>query len=208
MGEERGLRKLGFTKEAFPEGTHVCHIFSGDEERSVALNAFLLAGFQGGERTGCFLSDKKEPAGLRALLKEHDLDLEALQAENRFLLLESGEVYFKDGHFDGRFDPGQPLGLFTRIREASLKAGRNVRMMGEMSPALGRLEGGQPLVRYEQALSLLLQQKNLTIVCQYEAAAFHGGVIMDVLKVHPMMVVGAEVFHNPFYVPPNGSLSS
>jgi hypothetical protein len=204
MGAERRLTRLGFTKEAFPEGTHVCQIFSDDEERSWALKAFLLAGLQEGERTGCFLADLKEPEGLRDLLEEHDLDLEALRAEDRFQLLDSREVYFKDGRFDGRFDPDQPFGLFTRLREASLQAGRTMRVMGEMSPDVARVEGGRPLVRYEQALSLFLQRKPMTIVCQYDAAAFHGAVIMDVLKVHPMMVLRGEVIHNPFYEPPKG----
>ena len=208
MGEERKLTSLGFTKEAFPEGTHVCQIFSDDEERRLALNAFLLAGLQGGEWTGCSLLDQEEPGGLRALLREHGLDLEALQAEGRFRLLDSRQVYFKDGHFDGRFDPSQPFRLLTRIREDSLKAGCSVRVIGEMRPEVGQLEEGRPMVRYEQALNLFLQQKAMTIVCQYDAAAFHGAVIMDVLRVHPMMVVRGEVIHNPFYAPPKGSLPS
>lgn len=204
MNEERRLAQLGFTKGAFPAGSHICQIFSDDEERNDALAAFLLAGFRGGEQATCFLSDKVEPIGLDVTLKQHDLDLKALEADGALALVPAREVYFKDG----RFDPEQPLALFNRLYADSSKAGRAARVIGEMSPEAARIEGGHSMIEYEAHLNLFLQQNPMMIVCQYEASAFDGAVIMDVLRVHPMMVVRGEVFHNPIFLPPNRAPSN
>jgi len=207
MEDGRGLMRLGVTKAAIPAGTHICHIFSDDEEREAALTAFLLEGLQEGEGVRCFNAGQAEPARLKGLLQEQGLDLDTLKAEERFLTLRTPEVYFKGGRSEGGFDPDQPLGLIARVGEECRKAGRIMRLMGEMSPEVGRIEGGRPMIRYEQGLSLFLQQKRMTIVCQYDAKAFHGAVLMDVLRVHPMMVVRGEVILNPFFEPPKGPLS-
>jgi hypothetical protein len=42
----------------------------------------------------------------------------------------------------------------------------------------------------------------VTAVCQYDARSFDGAVIMDILKVHPLMVIRGSVIHNPFFIKP------
>jgi hypothetical protein len=49
---------------------------------------------------------------------------------------------------------------------------------------------------------LLLKERPITAVCQYDANLFDGATIMEVLKVHPQMIVNGTVIHNPFYIPP------
>jgi hypothetical protein len=37
----------------------------------------------------------------------------------------------------------------------------------------------------------------------YEAAKFGGGIMMDILRTHPMAIIGGVLRENPFYVPPD-----
>ena len=200
-GEKRPVR-LGLAQGEFPQGTHICQIFSDDEERDAALTSFLVAGLGDGERAACF-SEKVDPPALKVALKRHGLDLDALQADGSLGLAGTRAVYFADG----RFDPDRMLRMLTRFYEDSRKAGRGARVIGEMSPDVCGMEGGHRLMEYECRVSLLLQEKPITAVCQYEAGAFDGATIMDVLKVHPMMVVRGQVVRNPYFLPPTEFLS-
>ena len=76
-----------------------------------------------------------------------------------------------------------------------------------MSPEVQNVEGGNRLLEYESRVSLLLREHPVTAVCQYDARCFSGAMIMDILKVHPMMVVRGSVVHNPFFIPPEEFLS-
>ncbi|MDR3670339.1 MAG: MEDS domain-containing protein [Holophaga sp.] len=197
--EPRSVR-LGFAEGSFPEGTHICQIFSDDQERDAALTAFLLAGLEDGARVACF-SEKVHASALQAAMKGQDLD--ALQADGSLTLAGTRDVYFAEG----RFDPDRMLEMLTRFYVDSRKAGRASRVIGEMSPDVCGIAGGDRLMEYECRVSLLLQEKPLTAVCQYEAGAFDGATIMDVLKVHPMMVVRGRVVRNPFFISPTEYLS-
>jgi hypothetical protein len=202
MATEQRKVRLGFAKGAFPEGTHICQIFSDDQERDEALTAFLLAGLQDGARAACF-SEKVDPGALGDVLKSHGLDVDALMAEGTLSLAGTREVYFAEG----RFDPDRMIQRLTQYHEDSEKTGQSARVIGEMSADICRIPGGDRLMEYECRVSLFLHEKPVTAVCQYEAGAFDGATIMDILRVHPMMVVRGEVVHNPFFVPPAEYLS-
>jgi len=194
--------RLGFAGGTFPAGTHICQIFSDDDERNDALMAFLLAGLEDGELAACF-SERVDPELLKAHLGRHGLDLDALKQSGVLTISGTRNVYFEGD----RFDPDRMLKRLTDYYEMAIKKGCPARVIGEMTAEVSRMEGGERLMEYECGVSLLLQEKPITAVCQYEADAFDGATIMDVLRVHPMMVVRGEVLHNPFYVPPAEFLS-
>jgi hypothetical protein len=43
-------------------------------------------------------------------------------------------------------------------------------------------------------------------VCTYDVNKFSASVIVDVLRAHPLVIMGGVVRPNLFYVPPNGLL--
>lgn len=202
MTTAKRMVRLGFADGVFPQGTHICQIFHNDDERNEALMAFLLSGLQDGERAACF-SEKVDPAALGEVLKPHGLDMDALCADGSLTLAGTRDVYFAEG----RFDPDRMLQMLTEFHQESEKVGRHARVIGEMSPEVCQIPGGDRLMEYECRVSMLLQEKPVTAVCQYEAGGFDGATIMDVLRVHPMMVVRGNVVHNPFFVPPAEYLS-
>ncbi|MGC4066860.1 MAG: MEDS domain-containing protein [Polyangiaceae bacterium] len=70
-----------------------------------------------------------------------------------------------------------------------------------MSSKISQIEGGTRLFEYEGKVNELLRSCPVTAVCQYDSRAFDGATIMDVLAVHPLMVVQDHVIQNPFFVP-------
>jgi hypothetical protein len=174
----------------------MCQIYAQDDERNDALLRFLSRGLQGGEATACFTENLTDEE-LDAWFAREGLSLAAERASGRFAISPTRQVYFEGG----RFDPDRMLGLLARFHEESVAAGRRgARVIGEMagSPPSGRVR----LLEYESRVNQLLRTHPVTAVCQYDARRFDGATIMDVLTVHPMMVVRGAVVFNPFFVAP------
>lgn len=199
MNESKPLMvSLGFTHGEVPMGTHICQIFSDEDERNDSLLSFLLSGLKARERTACF-SEKINEQSLSDFLARNGLAYDELSRQGAVALSGTREVYFQDN----RFDPDRMLGRLAEFYRESLSAGYSAaRVIGEMLPEVQNVPGGERLLEYESRVSLLLRQAPVTSVCQYDARAFDGATIMDILKVHPHMVVRGAVINNPFYIPP------
>lgn len=194
---------LGFTTGKVPEGTHICQIYTDDDERDQSILQFLLSGVEGGERAACF-SEKMDSATLSGYFSQNGLNFEDACGHSGCLLSRTREVYFEGD----RFDPDRMISLLTRFYHEALAAGYPAaRVIGEMLPEIKTIAGGERLLEYESRVSILLRDVPVTSVCQYDARVFDGATIMDVLKVHPHMVVGGAVINNPFYTPPETFLS-
>ena len=76
-----------------------------------------------------------------------------------------------------------------------------------MMPEIQSIPGGERLIEYETGVTMMLEEKPIVAVCQYSAHDFSGDLIMDILKVHPFIVVGKTVIRNPSYTPPQNFTS-
>jgi len=195
---------LGFAEARVPVGTHICQIFSDDEERDVATLNFLRMGLLQREKTACF-SEKLNEDRLADFVGQQGLGLSELKARGTYQQAASKGVYFQGGIFD----PERMLSLLTTFHAGSLAEGYPAaRVIGEMDPAVRSMPGGNRLMEYEVRVSVLLRQHPVTAMCQYDAREFDGATILDVLRVHPLMVVRNMVVQNPFFLPPEQVLAT
>jgi hypothetical protein len=198
MEDEHRTISLGFTKQRFPLGVHVCQIVGSDAEREEAVLQFLLSGLRAGERTSCF-SDKVTRNRVAEYFESEGISFDEASGTGTLTLAGVRDIYF----VNDRFDPDRMLEVLARYHEESVAQGFTAaRVIGEMSPEVQHMSGGDRLLEYESKVSLLLREHPVTAVCQYDARSFDGSTIMDLLKVHPLMVVRGSVVHNPFYIPP------
>jgi MEDS: MEthanogen/methylotroph, DcmR Sensory domain len=194
---------LGFTPQAFPAGIHVCQIFADDEERLSSLCDFLSSGLTAGERAACF-SGRFDEMRLSRHLHAHGLSLRELTESGAFSFTPADQAYFHDG----RFDPDRMVEALRAYHDEALALGYPAaRVIGEMAPEVQAIAGGSRLMEYESRVSILLRDHPVTAVCQYDANRFDGATIMQVLKVHPLMVIRGTVVHNPYYVSPEEVLA-
>ena len=194
---------LGFTREEVPMGAHICQIYSDRDECIDSLLKFLVSGIKSGERTACF-SEKFSENSLRKHFSQYDLDYDTLMESGAISLSGTSETYISDN----KFDPDRMVNTLTQFHDESQEMGYPAaRVIGEMIPKVLGVEGGDRLLEYESKVSLLLRTHPVTSVCQYDAADFDGATIMDILKVHPQMIVKGTVVHNPFFIQPEEFLS-
>lgn len=189
---------LGFTDQRFSPGVHICQIFRDDLERDNLAKEFLLSGLTAGERATCFSEYLSEPA-LRAYLASQGVVYDTLCDSGALALNRTNEVYFADE----RFEPERMLSLLRAFFDEAMEQGYPAaRVIGEMTTEVQHVQGGSRLLEYEAKVSLLQKERPVTAMCQYDARQFDGATIMDILKVHPLMVVRGAVVHNPFFIKP------
>ena len=198
MSTHPPLVSLGFTDEQFPPGTHICQIYSDDKERDQSLNQYILSGLESGEHTACF-SDSLDQEKFSEYLESHGISMVESKNSGALTLSATRDIYFEND----TFDPNRMLDLLKDFDGNAKKAGCSAcRVIGEMTPEIKNIEGGNRLLEYESKVSLLLESHPVTAVCQYDARNFDGATIMDVLKVHPLMIVRGSVVRNPMFIPP------
>jgi hypothetical protein len=40
------------------------------------------------------------------------------------------------------------------------------------------------------------------VICTYDLAKFGGDTVIDIMRTHPMIIIGGILQENPFFVPP------
>lgn len=190
---------MGFTKETFPAGTHMCLIYSKENERRKIIGKFIESGIIGKERVSYF-ADVMKPEEVREWLLNMGIEL---PDENRFSILVAENTYCPNGVFL----PDKMLNTLRQFYEQAREEGYpNARVSGEMSWALKGIPGSERLMEYEALVNDVLVTHPVTAICQYDANKFNGATILDVLKVHPMMVVHGQIVRNPYYMKPQDFL--
>lgn len=195
---------LGFTNQEFEPGIHICQIFNDDDERHEALVNFILSGIEAGENTACF-SEKESETTLAGIFEKKGLKYGEIEKSGQFGLSKTSTVYFEGG----KFEPERMISLLQTFYENSVKQNRSgARVIGEMTPEVEHIPGGSRLMEYESKVSMFIKKYPVNAVCQYDAHAFDGATILDILKVHPYLILRGSVVSNPFFIHPEEYLST
>lgn len=202
MCQESSKVSLGFLEQDVEKGTHICLVYTSDKERDHSLLNFLLSGLEAEERNACF-SNQLDAETLSDFLGKHGFSYYEAVQKNALSLSGTNEVYFQDGVFD----PERMLATLKKYYQDSRDMGfESSRVIGEMVPEVENVPGGERLLEYESRVTQLLREAPITTVCQYDARSFDGATILEVLKVHPKMIVNGMLVENPFYITPEDYL--
>jgi hypothetical protein len=189
---------LGFTRERFDEGHHIIYVYNDDRERKRTMASFIGEGLHGGEKVLYLVSDIST-AEMRSELQSLGVAMD--ECRDDFDLTEGHHTRCPGGHFSSAY----MLDIVGKYYDQAIDQGyTGARGAGEMSWALVEGRCSIPeLLRYEARLNTILADHPLTTICQYDARRFDGALIMDLMSVHPMMIVRGQLVNNPCYVAPD-----
>jgi len=193
---------FGFEHSELSEGAHACLIYTKEEDRRSIIARFLESGIAAHERVLSLVDTLTLPAYVQAM---SELGVE-LGGRDDVELREALPFYNPDGQFSGQ----RMLDLIKEFHEVSRAEGyEGSRGTGEMTWALaGTGTNREDLMSYEARINELVVEHPMTVCCQYDARRFDGATIMEVLSVHPMMIVNGVLIENPLYVPPSAYFES
>ncbi len=200
---------------------YVCEVIYGDREsfRTEAISAgnvtFALSSTASTRSTGCFArSSKRASSGGEAFhvvdpeLREEHLKLLAEAGINVHRAIDTGQLEvrrWQDAYLRGdHFDQNAMLALIEEVLQSANTAGYPLtRLLAHMEWALLDKPGVDNLVEYETRLNYLLPKYDDPVVCTHDLSKFDASVTMDILRSHPVVIIGGVLQENPFFVPPD-----
>lgn len=199
MGSLHPQVDFGFCDERFPNGTHMCLIFSSEQEREHVIAQYVSSGLAQGEKVSYF-ADASSPQEIRSWLEQHGVTNLPEPGDPCFAIATTEATYCPHGYFD----PQEMLGnLKTFYEQSQAEQFPGSRVSGEMVWALKGIPGSERLMEYEARVNMLVNDYPVNAICQYDARRFDGAAILECLKVHPFMIVRGQIVENPYYLSPD-----
>lgn len=176
---------------------HICAFFHSDEEEYRVLLPFIKDGFECGDKAVHIVNPDQRDDHLRRLAAA-GIDPAAAQRTGQLDLLTNNEAYLRDGHFD----QDRMIKAFEEIACGNVQREFSVnRIICRMDWAA---DGSRvdDVVEFESRVNDVWARSHDAVICTYHLAKFGGDTVIDILRTHPMVIIGGILQQNPFFVRP------
>jgi hypothetical protein len=178
---------------------HVCAFFNSHDEEYRVLLPFIKDGFECGDKAVHVVNPGGHHNHLQRLAAA-GIDVTAAQHTGQFELRTSTETYLRDGHFD----QDRMLEFFEQLASGNAKGGFPLsRIVCHMDWATDDRSHIDDLVEFESRVNHVWSRHDDAVICAYDLAKVGGETVIDIMRTHPMIIIGGILQHNPFFVPPD-----
>lgn len=178
---------------------HICAFFDSKDEEYDVLCPFYKEGLDQGEKN-MHIVDPRFTQEHRDRLASGGIDVHECESTGQLNVLNWQQGYFNEA---GAFDKDVMLATLDHLTGSGRDAGYSrLRIMGNMDWALADHPGAADLLEYEVAVNEVLSRNRQPAVCVYDISKLTGSLMMDLLRTHPLTLIGGVVQENPFYVNP------
>lgn len=184
--------------ERIPPGSHICQLYNKQAEIISVTTRLLQVGLESSEK--CLF------AGSIATVKEVEEGL-TKAGINIQQYVESGQLVLvseRDALLAGRrFDPYHLLSTHQSFIAQAMREGwQAVRISIDMTWLVRDGATPEQILKYEAASDAVFTFQNAPIIAlmHYDYSKLAGGLVVEMLRLHPIAVVGKFIKRNPYYV--------
>lgn len=190
--------EVGGKKERIRRGLHICQFYNEPLEISQTAVPLLRDGLRVNEK--CWVA---APAArvdeIRRLLRAARVDTDEAQEGGRLTCITDQSELLSDG----RFDPYYLLSAHQALISKAINNGyEGVRAVIDMAWLGHGAATADQILKYEAAADAVFTFQNRPIVAlvQYNYNNLPGDLVVELLRLHPIAVVGRYIKRNPYYV--------
>ncbi len=184
------------------ETRHVCAFFNSDEEEYRVLLPFIKDGFERGDKAVHVVNPDQHFDHVQRLAAI-GIDSNAVQRSGQLELRTNTEAYLSDG----RFDQDRMLDAFEQMASGNARGRFPLsRIVCRMDWASGGGSHIDDLIEFESRVNDVWRRHDDAVICTYHLSKFGGGAVIDIMRTHPMVIIGGILQYNPFFVPPENFL--
>ena len=189
-----GDRRIGRLRQ----GDHLCLIHDSAVEKLAALVPFLRTGIARGERS-LFLGSSSNCHAIERALESEGIPVGREVERGALVLLADRESWLDRG----RFDPNSFKDLLRRAEQQALDDGfSGLRATWDVAWLLENVPGAERWIAFEAGLNAFLSGSRTSALCRYPRGRSPAALLEDVLRTHPLALLGHQVCPNAFYEPP------
>ena len=184
--------------ERIPPGSHILQLYNKVGEITGVTAKLLESGLTMQEKC-LFAGSEASVQELTDMLRKAGIDVAAV--------IQSGQMVFiadRDALLvSKRFDPYHLLSTHqTFIAQALREGWKAVRISMDMTWLTGEIASAEQILKYEAASDAVFTFQNAPIIAlmHYDYSKLPGLLVVELLKLHPIAVVGKFIKRNPYYL--------
>ncbi len=182
---------------------HICLIYESQGEQLAMPVPSIRMGLERGEKC-IVIAPEKTLRDVNEGLHAIGVDVDEAMNSGRLAVASQEDTYLRNGHFE----PDRMIRFLADSLEPAIASGfSGLRVVGEMTWALGGDLGTGQLIEYEAKLNHFVHDHPVAVTCQYDRNRFSPEVILNVIRTHPIVIYGNFVCSNPYYIPPEEFLA-
>jgi len=192
-------RSVQFAGGILGRHRHVCAFFNSIDEEHKVLRSFIKDGLDGGERAFHIVDPDLREEHLKRLAEG---GIEVGQARGTG---QRGVRPWQAAYLRGdRFDQDAMLALIEEVLQSGAAGGYPLtRLLAHMEWALLDKPGVDDLLEYETRINYVLPKYGDPVICTYDLTKVRSTLAMDIMRTHPVVIMGGLLHDNPFFVPPD-----
>ena len=178
---------------------HVCAFFNTIDEEHRVLGSFYKDGLDRGEKAAHIVEPANRGEHLKRLA-EAGINVQQTMDTGQLEVVPWTDAYVRDH----RFDQEAMLASIEKLIQSGAGGGYPLtRLVGHhMDWLFLDKPATYNLVEYEARLNRVLSKYNDPVICNYNPSKFGATVAMDIMRTHPLVIIGGLLRENPFFVPP------
>ena len=176
---------------------HFCMLHETKEEQFSVAVPFIGAGLAKGEQC-MYIADENSPEEVAGEMRKGRIEVGEALSKGALNVIAVSEACV----VEGRFSPERMIESLSRMAEDADRLGfTGLRVAVEMSWFLdGPLEHKQ-FIEHETRLHELFDRHRCPAICQYNVTRFPAAVLLDVLRIHPYVILQGKVCSNHLFDP-------
>ena len=190
---------IPFAGSLLDKTRHVCAFFNSDEEEYRILLPFIKDGFQCGHKAVHVVNPDQRESHLQRL-GQAGIDATTALQSGQLEVLSNIDTYLPDG----RFDPDRMIAAFEQAASGNTKGSFPLsRICCRMDWAVDDGTHVDDVIEFESRVNEVWQNHDDVVICTYHLDKFRGDAVIDIMRTHPMVIIGGILQHNPFFVQPD-----
>ncbi len=189
-----------FSASDLRPGQHLCWLYESDDECRIVLAAFARHGLARNEKI-IYIVDSRSEEEIGRVLRAEGLDIERAFDRGQIDSYSSADTFLAGG----AADPARTLALIKEENRRAQVAGFTaLRICSEMTWLLRELPGVTRWLEFEIGLHELARDEKFLAICQYDLRRFSSKQLIEVIRNHPVAMVGKTLHENFYHVPAYG----
>jgi len=177
---------------------HVCAFFSNEEEEYRVLPPFIKEGLERGDKAIHVVNSHQRNDHLDRLTSA-GIDPAAAQEAGQLEIKINTEAYLSDG----KFDQDRMLETFEQLASGNAPGGFPLsRIVCRMDWVVGDKSRLENVIEFESRVNDIWSRHDDAVICTYHLGKFGGDTVIDIMRTHPLIIIGGMLQQNPFFVPP------